>query len=65
MKCTCETCKHCLAHPDGRLCSEKLIFVEEDDACLDWETDELFNPTKIVAFAIIVVGIIVLLSKFL
>ena len=42
-----------------------MIFVHEDDTCEGFENDELFNPTKLVALAIVVIGIVLLLAKFL
>lgn len=65
MKCICDTCKKCLQHPEGLLCSDKMVFVEPDDACLEWENDELFNPTKFVALAIVAIGIVLICANFL
>ncbi len=65
MKCICDTCKKCLQHPEGLLCSDRMVFVEPNSTCLDWENDEIFNPTKLVALAIVAIGIVILLAKFL
>lgn len=65
MKCTCSNCKYRLDHPDGIVCENKLAFVEPTDNCTEWETEELFDPTKLVAFTIIAIGITFLLGKFL
>lgn len=42
-----------------------MIFVHEDDTCEGFENDELFNPTKLVVLAIVVIGIVLLCAKFL
>lgn len=47
------------------MCTKKLCFVRDEDFCPDFENDELFNPTKLVAFAIIVIGIVILCANFL
>ena len=65
MKCTCKNCKHCLEHPDGLMCGNKMVFVDKEDTCLDWDTYELFKPTKLIAFTIIAVGIVIFLAKIL
>lgn len=65
MKCICKNCKHCLEHPDGKFCDKNLVFVQKHDSCDNFENDELFDPTKLVFFAIIVVAIVIFLSKFL
>ena len=65
MKCICKNCKHCLEHPDGKICDKNLIFVQEDDYCEGFENDELFDPSKLVAFTIIAIGIVILCAKFL
>ena len=65
MRCTCKNCKHCLEHADGKFCEKHLVFVEDDDYCVDFENDKLFDPTKLVLFAIVVVAIVIFLSKFL
>ena len=61
----CENCKHRLDHPEGIVCEDKLCFVEPDDTCLNWETKEVFDPTKLVAFTIVAIGIMILCAKFL
>lgn len=65
MKCICKNCKHCLEHADGKVCGKHLIFVQEDDYCEGFENDELFDPTKLVLFAVAVVAIVIFLSKIL
>lgn len=65
MKCICKNCKHCLEHPDGKVCGKHLVFVHKDDTCEGFETDELLNPKKIAAFAIIIAGIVIILLKIL
>lgn len=47
------------------MCTKKMIFVRDEDFCPDFENDELFDPTKLVAFTIIVIGIVIFLSKIL
>lgn len=64
-KCVCKNCKHCLIHPDGLICDKKLIFVETNDYCEDFENDELFKPSKLVVLAIVAIGIVLLCAKFL
>lgn len=61
----CKNCKHCHKHPDGNLCDKNLIFVQKDGSCDDFETKEMSDPTKLVLFAIVVLGIVIFLSKFL
>lgn len=61
----CGNCKHLLDHEDGAICGKTLLFTEDEDICLDWETEEVFNPTKLVALAIVVIGIVLLLAIFL
>lgn len=61
----CFNCQHSCLHEEGRMCTKKLCFVRDEGFCPDFENDELFDPTKLVAFAIIVIGIAILLSKFL
>ena len=63
MKCTCETCKHCGIHPDGNLCTKRLMFVNDNDYCDDWDTDKFFSSARLVAFTIIVIGVAILLSR--
>lgn len=65
MKCICNNCKHCLIHPDGLMCNKHLVFVHKDDTCEGFENDELLDPKKIAAFAIIIAGIVIFLSKIL
>jgi hypothetical protein len=65
MKCICKNCKHCLEHPDGKICGKHLIFVHNDDTCEIFENDELFDPTKLVLFTVAVVAIVIFLSKIL
>lgn len=65
MRCICKNCKHCREHSEGRVCSKHMIFVHEDDTCEGFENDELFNPTKLVVLAIVVIGIMLLCAKFL
>lgn len=61
----CKNCKHRLDHPEGIMCDKRLLFVDNDATCLDWENDELFNPTKLVVLAIVVIGIVLICTKFL
>lgn len=65
MKCNCNNCKHCLKHPDGLLCGKKLIFVERDNLCEDWNSEELFSPTALVIIMVIAVAIVAICAKFL
>ena len=65
MICKCENCKHRVPHEEGLLCGNKLCFVEPTDNCTEWDNEELFDPTKLVALAIIVVGVVIVLAKFL
>lgn len=61
----CGNCKHLLDHEDGAICGKTLLFTEDEDICHDWETEEVFNPTKLVALAIVAIGIVLLLANFL
>lgn len=65
MKCNCNNCNSCLQHPDGLLCSKKMVFVEKEDTCLEWESDENFEAGKLVALAIIAIGVVIMLANFL
>lgn len=65
MKCICKNCKHCLEHADGKVCDKHLIFVQEDDYCDNFETEEMSDPTKLVLFTVAVVAIIIFLTKIL
>ena len=65
MKCICDNCKRCLEHPEGLLCANKMTFVKKDDTCLDWENDELFNPTLLIVFSLAFLAIVMFLSKIL
>ena len=47
------------------MCTKKMIFVEDNDYCPYFENDELFNTHKLVALAIVVIGIALLCAKFL
>ena len=64
-RCICENCKHCVEHPEGKICDKHLIFVQQNDYCDNFETEEMSDPTKLVLFAVIVVGIVYFLSKIL
>ena len=64
-RCICKNCKHCIEHPDGKVCDKHLVFVQDNDYCFDFENEELFNPTKLVLFAIVLVAIVIFLSKIL
>jgi hypothetical protein len=61
----CKNCKYRLDHPDGLLCGKSLKFSDPDDTCIEWENEDFLNPKKMVALAIVVVGIIAILSKIL
>lgn len=43
MKCTCKNCKFAKEHEDGLMCTNKMCFVDKDDACVDWDSDKLFS----------------------
>lgn len=47
------------------MCTKKMIFVQDEDYCPYFENDELFNPIKLVALAIVAIGIVILCVKFL
>ncbi len=63
MRGICRNCQHSCLHEEGRMCTKKLCFVRDEDFCSYFENDELFDPTKLVAFAIIAIGIVIFLSK--
>lgn len=65
MKCICKNCKHCLEHPYGKFCDKNLVFAPESGHCGNFENEELFDPTKLVLFAIVVVATVIFLSKIL
>lgn len=65
-RCICKNCNHSSdEHEDGRMCTKKMIFVEDNDYCPYFENDELFNTPKFVALAIVAIGIMLLCAKFL
>jgi hypothetical protein len=61
----CKNCKYRLDHPEGIVCAKSLEFSDPDDTCIEWENEDFLNPKKMVALAIVVVGIIAILSKIL
>lgn len=65
MKCCCNTCKHCFEHSEGLWCEDKLTFVHKEDMCYNWDSDEVLASGKFVSLAIIAIGIVLLLAKFL
>lgn len=65
MECKCKNCRYRLDHPEGIVCEKSLSFVDAEYACNKWENEDLFNPKKMVALAIVVIGIVLLLAKFL
>ena len=71
MKCICKNCQHSCRwkideyHDEETFCNNKMIFVTDEHTCNEWGNETLFNVSKLVVLAIIVVGIVVLLSKFL
>jgi hypothetical protein len=65
MKCICKNCKHRIEHSEGIICERNLAFTNPEATCLEWDNDELFKPHKLVAFAIVAIGIVLLCAKFL
>jgi hypothetical protein len=65
MKCICANCKYRIEQPEGIVCERNLAFTNPEATCLDWDNNELFKPTKLVALAIVVIGIVLILSNFL
>lgn len=65
MKCTCSNCKYRIEHPEGLICEKNLAFTNPEATCLDWDNDELFKPHKLVALAIVAIGIVLILGNFL
>ena len=65
MKCTCENCKHRLDHPEGIICGNKLSFVDKNGTCADWDNEDFFDTTYLVAFTIIAIGIVLICANFL
>lgn len=65
MRCICRNCKHFIIDGDEKVCTKHILVVRGRDTCRDFENDEFFNPTKLVAFAIVTIGIVLILSKFL
>lgn len=47
------------------MCTKKMIFVQDEDYCPYFENDEMVSTAKLVGFAIIVIGIVLLCAKFL
>lgn len=48
-----------------KVCTKHIMVVRGRDTCKNFENDEFFNPIKLVAFAIVAIGIVLILSKFL
>lgn len=66
MRTICKNCKHFTPHHDGAsLCNKKICFVDKRDSCREFNTDEMFDPTKLVLFTVAVVAIVIFLSKIL
>lgn len=70
MKCNCKICEHRCEwkideHHAAPFCKEKMIFVHDEDYCYKWTNETLFDVSKLVVFAIVVVGIVIFLSKIL
>lgn len=63
----CKNCKHCLKHPKGKVCDKYHVFVQEDNYyyCDSFKSEEKSDPTKLVLFAVAVVGIVIFLLKIL
>ena len=65
-RCICKNCNHSSdEHEDGRMCTKKMIFVQDNDYCPYFENDELFSINKLIAFTIVAIGIVLLCAKFL
>lgn len=66
MKCECKNCKHCRLYSEGAFCENKMIFVEPNNRCNDFDTDDslsVWNNTLtylaiVVVTACIIAGII-------
>lgn len=65
MECKCKNCKFAKEHEEGLMCTNKLCFVSKDDACVDWDSEELFSVPKWAIYALCAIGIVLLLAKFL
>lgn len=65
MNCTCKNCKFAKEHEDGLVCTEKLCFVKEEDACLDWDNDEYFIAPKWLIYLIVAIGSAFLFTNIL
>ena len=70
-RCNCKSCKHSRLHqidehyPESTFCTKYYTFVEDDDVCIDWDTDETVDISKWVYFTIAVVAIVIFLTKIL
>lgn len=65
MECKCKNCKFAKEHEEGLMCTNKLCFVDKDDACVDWDSDELFSVPKWAIYVLCAIGIVILCAKFL
>ena len=65
MECKCKNCKFAKEHEEGLMCTNKLCFVDKDDACVDWDSEELFSVPKWVIYALCAIGIVILCAKIL
>lgn len=65
MRCICENCKYRAEHSDGLVCSRKIIFVDRDHTCTDWDTEEVATPKNLIVFTIVILALAIFLSKIL
>ena len=65
MECKCKNCKFAKENEDGLMCTNKLRFVDKDDACVDWDSDELFSVPMWIIYALFAIVTATLCANFL
>jgi hypothetical protein len=65
MRGICKNCEHSSNNEEGRICTKGLLFVNDNDFCDEFENNAIFDPSGIIAFTVVAIGIVILLAKFL
>ena len=65
MECKCKNCKFATEHEEGLMCTNKLCFVSKEDACVDWDSEELFSVPKWAIYALFAIVTATLCVNFL
>lgn len=65
MKCTCKNCVFHAKDDNGIMCGKKLCYVEPENTCEDWDSDEPPFPVKLASFAIMGLVIVIICTAIL